>query len=117
MIRRPPRSTLFPYTTLFRSFDALQFFPTLTSELLAENRAWLEPTFLDAEDRLVLCIPSYLVQTPRHHILIDTCVGNPKPRPARALWHMLHSDSYRQNPPAFGPRARRTDLRLLTPLH
>src|SRR3712207_6929125 len=24
MIRRPPRSTLFPYTTLFRSFDPLQ---------------------------------------------------------------------------------------------
>src|SRR5690348_17909971 len=23
MIRRPPRSTLFPYTTLFRSFDTL----------------------------------------------------------------------------------------------
>src|SRR3712207_8916676 len=23
MIRRPPRSTLFPYTTLFRSFDAV----------------------------------------------------------------------------------------------
>src|SRR3712207_1820021 len=23
MIRRPPRSTLFPYTTLFRSFDAM----------------------------------------------------------------------------------------------
>src|SRR5436189_923204 len=24
MIRRPPRSTLFPYTTLFRSFDELR---------------------------------------------------------------------------------------------
>src|SRR5256885_5519816 len=24
MIRRPPRSTLFPYTTLFRSFDAVR---------------------------------------------------------------------------------------------
>src|SRR2546422_5321364 len=24
MIRRPPRSTLFPYTTLFRSYSALQ---------------------------------------------------------------------------------------------
>ena len=24
MIRRPPRSTLFPYTTLFRSFDGWQ---------------------------------------------------------------------------------------------
>src|SRR5258707_15604738 len=25
MIRRPPRSTLFPYTTLFRSFPTLEF--------------------------------------------------------------------------------------------
>src|SRR3712207_7547024 len=27
MIRRPPRSTLFPYTTLFRSRDARRFVP------------------------------------------------------------------------------------------
>src|SRR5256885_1948386 len=26
MIRRPPRSTLFPYTTLFRSFDSILVF-------------------------------------------------------------------------------------------
>ena len=78
-------------------FDALQFFPTLTSGILAENRAWLRPTFLDAEDRLVLCIQSYLVQTPHHNILIDTCVGNHKPRPARAFWHMLNSDRYEKN--------------------
>src|SRR3712207_8825483 len=26
MIRRPPRSTLFPYTTLFRSEDAVEYF-------------------------------------------------------------------------------------------
>src|SRR5258705_7486274 len=26
MIRRPPRSTLFPYTTLFRSLDFVQLF-------------------------------------------------------------------------------------------
>src|SRR3712207_8330920 len=25
MIRRPPRSTLFPYTTLFRSFESIRF--------------------------------------------------------------------------------------------
>src|SRR5258708_11518521 len=30
MIRRPPRSTLFPYTTLFRSgFDILEFWPAV----------------------------------------------------------------------------------------
>src|SRR3989442_13318582 len=28
MIRRPPRSTLFPYTTLFRSFQQSTVFPT-----------------------------------------------------------------------------------------
>src|SRR2546422_11758460 len=33
MIRRPPRSTLFPYTTLFRSLDAL-----LQRRLLARHR-------------------------------------------------------------------------------
>src|SRR5256714_14437633 len=29
MIRRPPRSTLFPYTTLFRSFHTLEEFETV----------------------------------------------------------------------------------------
>src|SRR5258707_4178633 len=31
MIRRPPRSTLFPYTTLFRSLDGLPFSRVLGS--------------------------------------------------------------------------------------
>src|SRR5437764_6608586 len=53
MIRRPPRSTLFPYTTLFRSLAPqqvsfhsnylrdLQHLPEITGEtLLEEHRAW-----------------------------------------------------------------------------
>src|SRR2546426_7647542 len=32
MIRRPPRSTLFPYTTLFRSLRLLQFFLKLIDD-------------------------------------------------------------------------------------
>ena len=28
-------------------FDAMEFFPTLTKELLEENRWWLQPTFVD----------------------------------------------------------------------
>src|SRR3712207_8022830 len=45
MIRRPPRSTLFPYTTLFRSLDgsfpnhdANPLDPTTTVDLVAEVR-------------------------------------------------------------------------------
>jgi len=32
MIRRPPRSTLFPYTTLFRSLKVI--YPALTSQIV-----------------------------------------------------------------------------------
>jgi hypothetical protein len=52
-------------------FDALQFFPTMTKELLDKIRKRLQPRFLDAQDRLMLCIQSYIVQTPHHTIMID----------------------------------------------
>src|SRR5256885_8437523 len=32
MIRRPPRSTLFPYTTLFRSWEAIGMTPRASAE-------------------------------------------------------------------------------------
>src|SRR3712207_7149372 len=35
MIRRPPRSTLFPYTTLFRSVEDLQWADPSTLDLLS----------------------------------------------------------------------------------
>src|SRR2546426_3441937 len=37
MIRRPPRSTLFPYTTLFRSPDVEQTYLKVEKELLWPN--------------------------------------------------------------------------------
>jgi hypothetical protein len=62
-------------------FDPLTFFPNLTPELLAENREWLQPKALDPETgKLMLCIQSWVVRTPHHNILIDTCVGNDKNR-------------------------------------
>src|SRR3989475_5447975 len=39
MIRRPPRSTLFPYTTLFRSLHGRGRVPDRDGEHLAERRA------------------------------------------------------------------------------
>ncbi len=53
-------------------FDMLKFFPALTKEVLEENRSWLQPKYLSPKDELLLCIQSYLVQTPHHTILIDT---------------------------------------------
>jgi hypothetical protein len=37
-------------------FEAMQFFPDITKELLDANRSWLQPRFIDARDQLMLCI-------------------------------------------------------------
>src|SRR2546430_13302662 len=48
MIRRPPRSTLFPYTTLFRSTDGGMHRPYWIAEWprLEVGPSWLEPLLL-----------------------------------------------------------------------
>src|SRR5690349_23651864 len=38
MLRRPPRSTLFPYTTLFRSDDTYRFWSDMAYALQAANQ-------------------------------------------------------------------------------
>jgi glyoxylase-like metal-dependent hydrolase (beta-lactamase superfamily II) len=98
-------------------FDVLSFFPKLGKELLEENRGWLQPRFLSADDKLMLCIQSYLVQTPRHNILIDTCVGNHKPRPARPFWHMMNTDRFEKGLAGLGFGVGDIDFVMCTHLH
>src|SRR3989442_9682947 len=43
MIRRPPRSTLFPYTTLFRSRDGVRLVESVPAEGLDLGRDVLDP--------------------------------------------------------------------------
>src|SRR6266487_429609 len=99
-------------------FDVLEFFPTLTKELLEENRSWLEPTFIDpVSGRLVLCVQSFVIRTPRHNILIDSCVGNHKPRPARPFWNMMNSDRFERGLAAAGLTVDDIDYVMCTHLH
>ncbi len=98
-------------------FEVLKFFPTLTRELLEENRAWMQPRYLDADDKLEMCFQGYLVETPHHNILIDTCVGNHKPRPARPFWHMLNSDRFENSLAAAGFGVGDIDFVMCTHLH
>lgn len=99
------------------AFKALEFFPTLTGELLKESEAWLKPTFLDDSGMLILCVQSYIVRTPQHNILIDACVGNHKPRPMRPMWHMRSSDQYERNLAATGLGVDDIDYVMCTHMH
>ena len=98
-------------------FEMLKFFPALTKEVLEENRSWLQPKYMSAKDELMLCIQSYLVQTPHHNILIDTCVGNHKPRPARPFWNMMKSDRFEKGLAATGVGIDDIDFVMCTHLH
>ncbi len=98
-------------------FDAFTFFPALTPDLFAENKDWLQPRFIAPNGQVVLCVQSYLVETPHHTILIDTCVGNHKPRPTRAFWNMMSSDRYERNLAAAGFGVQDIDFVMCTHLH
>jgi glyoxylase-like metal-dependent hydrolase (beta-lactamase superfamily II) len=98
-------------------FDVLGFFPALSRELLDENRSWLQPTFIDAADKLVLCIQSFVIKTPHHNILVDACVGNHKKRPTRPFWNMMNSDRFEQGLAAIGLSVNDIDYVMCTHLH
>jgi glyoxylase-like metal-dependent hydrolase (beta-lactamase superfamily II) len=96
---------------------ALEFLPNLTKAMLDENRSWLHPAALDADDNLVLCFQSYVVKTGTHNILIDSCVGNDKERTARPLWHKKKDDAFMKGLAAAGLTVNDIDFVLCTHLH
>jgi len=99
-------------------FNALEFFPTLTKEVLEENQTWLKPTFIDpASGLLVLCVQGFVIRTPQLNILVDSCVGNHKSRPTRPFWNMMNSDRFEKNLAAIGLTVNDIDYVMCTHLH
>ena len=99
-------------------FPARVFFPGLTKELLDENRSWLEPRFIEpVTEKVILAMQSYVIKTPHHTILVDSCVGNHKPRPGRPFWDQQTSDTYARNLAAAGIAFEDVDFVMCTHLH
>lgn len=61
-------------------------FPQATPEKLLQH-AWLRPHFLDPEGRVIASVHCFVIQSAGRSIVVDTCVGNDKPREVKA-WHM-----------------------------
>ena len=97
---------------------ALDMLPALTPDKLADNRSWmLQAGAIDPQDTLILAFQSYVVKTPHHTILIDSCIGNDKPRPTRAKWHMKTDDTYLRALSAAGLGVGDIDVVMCTHLH
>jgi len=64
-------------------------FPESTPDDLARHRQWMEPWALDpVTGKIVIAIQTYVIRTPRHTILVDTCLGCGKTNPYFPDWHM-----------------------------
>ena len=96
---------------------ALYVFPTLTAESLDENRHWLAPTALDPDGRLVVSFQSYIVRTPHHTVLVDSCIGNDKARPMLAEWNLKRDETFMRALADAGFGVADIDFVICTHLH
>ncbi len=94
-----------------------QFLPGVSEAVLAENRSWLTPSALDAEERVVLCFQSYVIRTPHHVVLVDSCIGNDKERPTRPIWHRKTDGVWMAGLAALGLGVEDIDVVMCTHLH
>ena len=98
-------------------FDTFTFFPDATREVVEANKDWLMPRYIDPKTiEVILCIQSYVIRTSHHTILVDTCVGNHKSRPARPSWHMQNSP-FIEELGSVGVHPEEVDFVLCTHLH
>ncbi|MEN2738672.1 MBL fold metallo-hydrolase [Microbacterium sp. X-17] len=92
-----------------------EMLPALSDEVLEENRSWLGES-LDGDDQVMLVYQSYIVRTPRGIVLVDTGVGNDKPRD-RPEWHRRTRGQYLAELRSVGVEPRDVDYVVCTHFH
>jgi glyoxylase-like metal-dependent hydrolase (beta-lactamase superfamily II) len=90
------------------------FYVDVTPEQVIEQ-AWLRPHFAHADGRLFASIHCFVVESEGRTIVVDTCVGNDKPR-ATAMWNRLQGP-FLDDLAAAGFATDRVDTVLCTHMH
>lgn len=92
-------------------------FPQADPNDLEAHRDILADHVDPATNDVLLAVQSHLVRTGGLNILVDTCVGEMKPRPRRAEWSRRTASGYLQRLAAAGCRPEDVDVVLCTHLH
>lgn len=93
-------------------------FPGRSLEVLRAHEDLLAPSHVDFESGTVLLgVQSHLLRVDGLTILIDTCIGEHKPRPRRADWHERQATGYLNRLADAGLRPEDVDIVLCTHLH
>lgn len=93
-------------------------YPDATAEAVSAHREWMDPRglFDPQTETCILSFHSFLIRTPHHTILVDTCVGEDKERPNRPNWHRKKWP-WMANLKAQGVEPEEVDFVLCTHLH
>jgi glyoxylase-like metal-dependent hydrolase (beta-lactamase superfamily II) len=97
-------------------FDPEQFFPAYDKHIVEKHRDWLFPDHMHESGRIVASMHSWLIDTPHHKILVDSCIGNDKDRTPFTDWHRMNTP-YSTNLAATGVSPDQIDYVLCTHLH
>jgi glyoxylase-like metal-dependent hydrolase (beta-lactamase superfamily II) len=77
---------------------------------------WMQPHFADERGRLKMSIHAFVVETPTHRIVVDTCLGNDKQHRRIPAWNNLQGPFLADLAAAGYPRES-IDTVLCTHLH
>ena len=110
------RVEVFKIVDTVDAFSPKVLFVDRRREDFEPHRHWLAPHFIDAELRMVLSVHSFVVRTPQHTVVIDTCVGNDKKDGGFPQWNLRQGD-YLERFRAHGFALEEVDYVFCTHLH
>lgn len=90
-------------------------FPNITYADFEPHRHWLVPHFSADDLKLRLSMHTFVIRTPHHTILVDTCIGNDRTRDV-PLWDHMRTD-YLQRLIASGVNPEQVDYVFCTHMH
>jgi glyoxylase-like metal-dependent hydrolase (beta-lactamase superfamily II) len=98
-------------------FQAKVLLPDWHDGIVKQHSDWLVPGHFNIQkQRFILSVHSWLIETPQHNILVDTCGGDDKERPDFLAFHHKKT-GYLERLAQAGLRPEDIDYVLCTHLH
>ena len=94
-----------------------QLYPTAGPDVAAIIESHAPGSVCPRSGKLILPIQGFLLKTPTHNILVDSCVGNDKTIPGNPAWHQRSDTRFVSSLVAAGVNFGDIDYVLCTHLH
>ncbi|OED35116.1 MBL fold metallo-hydrolase [Chromatiales bacterium (ex Bugula neritina AB1)] len=94
-----------------------ELYPTAGPDVAAIVESYAPGSVCRQSGRMILPIQGFLLKTPYHNILVDSCVGNGKTVPGMPDWHKRSGTRFQSSLKAAGVNFEDIDYVLCTHLH